>query len=396
MRILKLFWLILVLQRVGYSSTSPHELETVEEAYLNWVKQMGSYRHSLFQRPMNKFHPCKTIKVNKNPRFGAFSSVQKAINSLPVVNNCRVIISLGPGIYREKVEIPNTMAYITLEGSGLDTTVIEWDDTADRLGQSGRPLGTFGSATFAVNSPYFIAKNVTFKNKAPSPPSGALGKQAVALRVSADRAAFISCKFIGSQDTLYDHIGRHYFENCYIEGSVDFIFGNGLSLYRGCHLHATGNSYGALTAQKRGNFLQETGFSFVKCKVTGSGALYLGRAWGTFSRVVFAFTYMDKIVTPKGWYDWGDKNRDMTVFYGQYKCMGPGAGFEGRVSWSRELTPQEARPFISLGFINGYEWLPKFGRKSTLQVNETRQLFKEKERQQRIRKEQVKLLIETL
>lgn len=76
-------------------------------------------------------------------------------------------------------------------------------------------------------------------------------------------------------------------------------------------MHATGNSYGALTAQKRGNFLQETGFSFVKCKVTGSGALYLGRAWGTFSRVVFAFTYMDKIVTPKGWYDWGDKNRDM-------------------------------------------------------------------------------------
>ena len=55
------------------------------------------------------------------------------------------------------------MAYITLEGAGLDNTIIEWDDTAGRLGQSGRPLGTFGSATFAVNSPYFIAKNVTFK-----------------------------------------------------------------------------------------------------------------------------------------------------------------------------------------------------------------------------------------
>lgn len=55
------------------------------------------------------------------------------------------------------------MAYITLEGFGVHKTIIEWDDTADRLGQSGRPLGTFGSATFAVNSPYFIAKNVTFK-----------------------------------------------------------------------------------------------------------------------------------------------------------------------------------------------------------------------------------------
>lgn len=135
----------------------------------------------------------------------------------------------------------------------------------------------------------------------------------MALRISADTAAFFSCKVIGAQDTLYDHIGRHYFKDCYIEGSVDFIFGNGLSCYKDCHLNAITSSYGALTAQKRESYLEETGFSFVNCKVTGSGALYLGRAWGTFSRVVFAYTYMDKIITPKGWYDWGDKNREMYV-----------------------------------------------------------------------------------
>lgn len=67
------------------------------------------------------------------------------------------------GKCREKVEIPPTMAYITLIGAGADKTIIEWDDTADRMGQSGHPLGTFASATFAVNSPYFIAKNITFK-----------------------------------------------------------------------------------------------------------------------------------------------------------------------------------------------------------------------------------------
>ena len=133
----------------------------------------------------------------------------------------------------------------------------------------------------------------------------------MALRISADAATFISCKFIGAQDTLYDHIGRHYFKNCYIEGSVDFIFGNGLSLYKGCHLHAITRRYGALTAQKRENFLENTGFSFVNCKVTGSGALLLGRAWGNFSRVVFAYTYMDKIITSGGWANWGDKNREM-------------------------------------------------------------------------------------
>lgn len=152
------------------------------------------------------------------------------------------------------------------------------------------------------------------QNSAPLPASGALGKQAVALRISADTASFIGCKFIGAQDTLYDHTGRHYFRDCYIEGSVDFIFGNGLSLYEGCHLHAVTNTFGALTAQKRDSLLQETGFSFLNCKVTGSGALYLGRAWGSFSTVVFAYTYMDKIITPRGWYNWGDKNREMYNF----------------------------------------------------------------------------------
>lgn len=67
------------------------------------------------------------------------------------------------GKCREKVEIPATMAYITLEGAGVDKTIIEWDDTADRMDQSGRPLGTYGSATFAINSPGFVAKNITFK-----------------------------------------------------------------------------------------------------------------------------------------------------------------------------------------------------------------------------------------
>ncbi|XP_074264398.1 putative pectinesterase 53 [Silene latifolia] len=345
---------------------SSTKLRVVENEYLNWVKHIGSryHRHSWKaqkQETKTKLKPCKKIKVSKDPKKSSkkahFLTVQDAIDSLPVNNWCRVVISIGRGTYREKVVIPATMSYIKLKGAGADDTVIEWDDTADRSVQGGQPLGTYASATFAVNSPYFIAKNITFKNSAPLPPSGALGKQGVALRISADKAAFIGCKFIGSQDTLYDHFGRHYFKDSYIEGSVDFVFGNGLSLYDGCHLHAVANTYGALTAQKRGSFLEETGFSFVGCKITGSGALYLGRAWGSFSRVVFAYTYMDKIIAPGGWYDWGDKSRDMTVFYGQYKCSGPGADYGKRVSWSRELTKEEAQPFISLDFIDGNNWL---------------------------------------
>lgn len=69
------------------------------------------------------------------------------------------------------------------------------------------------------------------QNTTPVPAPGAVGKQAVAFRISADTAAFYGCKFLGAQDTLYDHVGRHYYKDCYIEGSIDFIFGNALSLF---------------------------------------------------------------------------------------------------------------------------------------------------------------------
>ncbi|KAL0333838.1 UNVERIFIED_CONTAM: putative pectinesterase 53 [Sesamum angustifolium] len=196
--------------------------------------------------------------------------------------------------------IPQLKSFITIEGAGADKTIVQWGDTAQTAGPKGQLSGTYEHHAGAAATP---------------------GKQAGQFRISADTAAFVGCKFLGAQDTLYDHLGRHYYKDCYIEGSVDFIFGNGLSLFE------------------------------------HSGALYLGRAWGPFSRVVFAYTYMDNIIIPKGWYNWGDPSREMTVFYGQYKCTGPGASFAGRVSWSRELTDEEAKPFISLTFIDGSEWI---------------------------------------
>ncbi|KAJ8527976.1 hypothetical protein K7X08_015427 [Anisodus acutangulus] len=333
------------------------QVQHSEQQFMQWVQFVGSLKHSLFKTAKNKLFPSYTLTVDRNPAHGDFTSIQEAIDSLPFVNLIRVVIKVHAGVYTEKVNIPPLKSFITIEGAGADNTIIQYGDTAQTLGPNGKPLGTIGSATFAVNSPYFQAKNITFKNTTPVPPPGAIGKQAVAFRISADTAAFVGCKFLGAQDTLYDHLGRHYYKDCYIEGSVDFIFGNGLSFFEGCHLHAIAQVTGAVTAQGRSSMLEDTGFSFVNCKVTGSGALYLGRAWGPFSRVIFAYTYMDNIIIPKGWHNWGDPLREMTVFYGQYKCSGPGASFAGRVSWCRELTQQEAKPFISLSFIDGSEWI---------------------------------------
>uniref|UniRef100_A0A5B7B1V2 Pectinesterase n=1 Tax=Davidia involucrata TaxID=16924 RepID=A0A5B7B1V2_DAVIN len=333
------------------------EAQFSEQQFMKWVNFVGSLKHSLFNTAKNKLFPSYTLTVDKNPATGDFTSIQDAIDSLPFINLVRVVIKVHAGVYKEKVNIPQLKSFITIQGAGAEKTIVQWGDTAQTIGAKGQPIGTYASATFAVNSPYFIAKNITFKNTTPVPPPGAVGKQAVAFRISADTAAFSGCRFLGAQDTLYDHVGRHYYKDCYIEGSVDFIFGNGLSLFEGCHVHAVAQLTGALTAQGRNSLLEDTGFSFVNCKVTGSGPLYLGRAWGPFSRVVFAYTYMDNIIIPKGWYNWGDPNREMTVFYGQYKCTGPGANFAGRVPWSRELTHEEAKPFISVSFIDGSEWI---------------------------------------
>uniref|UniRef100_A0A452ZL05 Pectinesterase n=2 Tax=Aegilops tauschii subsp. strangulata TaxID=200361 RepID=A0A452ZL05_AEGTS len=301
--------------------------EAIERRFTRWVRFMGGLDHSVFQRALNRalLPTTRTIVVDRTPGAGDFTTIQAAVDSLPLINLMRVVIKVNAGTYTEKVSISPLRAFVTVEGAGADRTVVQWGDTAGTAGPWGRPFGTFASATFAVNSQFFVAKNITFKNTAPVPRPGALGKQGVALRISADNAAFVGCNFLGAQDTLYDHLGRHYYKDCYIEGSVDFIFGNALSLYEGCHVHAISPHTGALTAQNRRSMLDDTGFSFLNCRVTGSGALYLGRAWGTFSRVVFAYTYMDNIIIPRGWYNWGDPTREMTVFYGQYKCSGPGA-----------------------------------------------------------------------
>ncbi|KHN00330.1 Putative pectinesterase 53 [Glycine soja] len=124
-----------------------------------------------------------------------------------------------------------------------------------------------------------------------------------------------------------------------------------------CYLNSTTRKVASITAQKRTNSSLESGFSFKNCTVIGSGQVYLGRAWGDYSRVVFSYTFMDNIVLAKGWSDWGDQKRDSRVYYGEYKCSGPGANLAGRVPWTRVLTDEEAKPFIEMQFIEGDTWL---------------------------------------
>ncbi|KAE8675023.1 putative pectinesterase 53 [Hibiscus syriacus] len=307
-----------------------------EQPFMQWVKFVGSLKHLIFRTAKNKFFPSYKITVDKNPAAGDFTKIQDAIDSLPFINLVRVVIKVHAGVYSEKVNIPALKSFITIQGAGADKTIVQWGDTAQTPGPNGQPLGTYGSATFAVNSPYFIAKNITFKNTAPVPPPGAVGKQAVAFRISADTATFFGCRFLGAQDTLYDHFGRHYYKERYIDGS-------------GFHLWQCSLPF--------------------ECKVSGSGGLYLGRAWGPFSRVDFAYTYMDNIILPKGWYNWGDPNREMTVFYGQYNCTGPGASFPAGFRRPGNLRMRKPNHLFHLVSLMGYRLCDPTARKVIINMD---------------------------
>lgn len=331
----------------------------IEAEYLQWVQRVGEKSKSsqatdaqaaLQPQDHDEKLSARVITVNKQGT-GDFKTVQAAINSIKSGNHARVIIQIAAGVYSEKVKIPRKKPFITLQGATDGQTTITWHDNTRTAGS------TFKSASVSVMSDYFIARDMTFVNTAPYPKPGSVDMQAVALQISGDKAAFYNCRFLGTQDTLYDHEGRHYFYKCFIQGSVDFIFGDGKSLYESCGLHAISKAYGSFTAQKRKAPGDDSGFSFVNCQMTGSGLLFLGRAWGPYSRVVLISSYIDAQIAPGGWYNWGIPARERTVFYGQYDCTGPGASMKGRVAWSHELTAEQAAPFMSLSFIDGEEWV---------------------------------------
>ncbi|XP_047940276.1 probable pectinesterase 68 [Salvia hispanica] len=300
-------------------------------------------------------HRVITVDVNG---LADYPTVQEAVDAVPPNNMKNVLILIAAGCYIEKVVVPASKPYITFQGAGRERTVIEWHDRASDKGADGQQLRTYHTASVSVFANYFIARNISFKNTAPAPMPGMQGWQAVAFRISGDKAFFSGCGFYGAQDTLCDDAGRHYFKECYIEGSIDFIFGNGRSMYKDCELHSIATRFGSIAAQDRNLPDEKTGFAFLNCRVTGTGPLYVGRAMGQYSRIVFSYTYFEDVVARGGWDDWDHvSNKNKTVFFGVYKCSGPGAAAVRGVSWARELDYDTAHPFLAKSFVNGRHWI---------------------------------------
>ena len=104
-------------------------------------------------------------------------------------------------------------------GEDAAKTILTFDLHANMTGTDGKPITTFRTPSTQIDADDVTLENITFQNSA-----GPVG-QALAIRVDGDRIVFRRCRFLGWQDTILLNRGRQYFEDCYIEGHVDFIFG---------------------------------------------------------------------------------------------------------------------------------------------------------------------------
>ncbi|WP_200301376.1 pectinesterase family protein [Streptomyces adelaidensis] len=174
---------------------------------------------------------------------GDFTTVQAAVTA---ASSSGYTLVIAPGVYRETVAVSaarTEMTWIGASGNARDVVVV-YDNAAGTPKPGGGTYGTTGSATTLVQGDGFTARDITFANdwlRADHP--GISGTQAVAIKVQGDRAAFVRCRFLGHQDTLYADsmalgtFARQYFRDCYAEGDVDFVFGRATAVFERCHFH---------------------------------------------------------------------------------------------------------------------------------------------------------------
>jgi polygalacturonase len=301
---------------------------------------------------------------------GEFNSIQRALDAAPKEG---ALLLVAPGTYREVLTIDKPNIRLRSADSNAAKTVVVMDKSAGTAG------GTLHSATVNVTADHFFAENITFENDFNAThPQLPAGSQALALLVTGDRAVFHNVRLLGNQDTVYAGSrncspdgqncipARQYFSDCLIAGNVDFIFGDGKTVFDHCEIHSTAHEGGFITAQAKHYPEEDSGFVLRRCRLTADVGVtknvYLGRPWRPYATVVFLDTEMGDKIDPAGWREWhpGETHSLDTAFYAEYGSTGPAAHPGERDPHTHFLTPEQAAQYKPSAFLRGIDhWDPE-------------------------------------
>ena len=247
-------------------------------------------------------------EVAVNGTSVTFTSINDALKYLEITgvpSSATKVINVAAGDYFEKIEVSLPNVSIIGKGETADKVVIHYNAIAGALDPSGKVgYSTDGSATISIreSATGFYAENITFQNdwntNAEYEESKELysDTQAVAALVQADMSKFINVRFSSYHDTLYAMTGRQYYENCYIEGRTDYVFGyNATAYFKNTTLMTIGSG-----DKKNGGYVVATkgfdegadidaiayGYIFDDCTFTADslvtdGTVSLARGWGS-------------------------------------------------------------------------------------------------------------------
>ncbi len=312
-----------------------------------------------------------TITVSQNGK-GDFSSVQAAINAVPVNNAMATTVLINAGVYHEVVNVPANKPYLTLLGSTRRArdTVIAYDNWSGTPNPAGGTLGTSGSATATFNASDFTARFLTFANTFdPASHPETNQHQAVAMKTAGDRMVFDQDRFLGDQDTLYAKspstttIARQLFTNSYIEGTVDFIFGRGTAVFdrdtifiKSIPTTVTGQTLTAAATP----VAQQYGYLITRSMIESNapvGGSFLGRPWPATpdanAQVTVRDTWLPAALSSAPWKDWSSPPLAwQSVRFAEYNNRGPGAGINAN---RPQLTPAQAAQQTPVTYLLGQD-----------------------------------------
>ncbi|KAE8349997.1 pectin lyase fold/virulence factor [Aspergillus coremiiformis] len=321
------------------------------------------YNSSVSTPPSTTANISSTFIVSQNATAGQYSNVTAAIAALPNDGQAYTIY-IKPGTYTEQLSITRA-GKVTLRGE----TSFENDYTQNLVTiQFSR--GELTSAGLDEITPVINAKktdgsglalyNINFVNTYPQTRNTA----ALAADFYGSNMAAYGCSFVGFQDTLLANMGTQVFSNCYIEGSVDFIWGYSTAYFHQCYI-ATNTPGTCIAAQSRPSSTAAGGYVFDSCYVTytssyGStyGRSYLGRPYSQYSIAVYMNSYLDKHISSAGWNIWSTSSPNTDhVTFGEYNNSGPGAWNSGRASFATNLTATQAASYTMSSWIGDTSWL---------------------------------------